>query len=209
MKHSFHLKHLGAVFLGLALPALALAQNAAPAKSTSAKTDAKPAAKTATTTKAAPAPKTAAKKADPASSRTQLKSAAVNVAAGIRAAEAALTPEELAIAERVYTGHMPCELGNSVTVTRDAGRPGYFDVQIRSVKYRMIPVATTTGAIRLEDQAAGAVWLQILNKSMLMNHKQGQRLADECVSAEQRVIAEGLKTNPAPNVLDPLPTASK
>ena len=122
MKHSFHLKHLGAVFLGLALPALALAQNAAPAKSTSAKTDAKPAAKTATTNKAAPAPKTAAKKADPASSRTQLKSAAVNVAAGIRAAEAALTPEELAIAERVYTGHMPCELGNSVSVTRDAGR---------------------------------------------------------------------------------------
>ena len=92
---------------------------------------------------------------------------------------------------------------------RDASRPGYFDVQIRNTKYRMIPVATTTGAIRLEDQAAGAVWLQILNKSMLMNHKQGQRLADECVSAEQRVIAEGLKTNPAPNVLDPLPSASK
>ena len=203
MKHSFHLKHLGAVFLALALPAWVQAQDASPAKKTAAKADAKSAAKPAA------APKKTAKKADPASSRTQLKSAAVNVAAGIRAAEAALTPEELAIAERVYTGHMPCELGNSVSVTRDAGRPGYFDVQIRSVKYRMIPVATTTGAIRLEDQAAGAVWLQILNKSMLMNHKQGQRLADECVSAEQRVIAEGLKTNPAPNVLDPLPTAPK
>ena len=203
MKHSFHLKHLGAVFLALALPAWAQAQDATPAPKTAAKADAKSAAKPAA------APKTTAKKADPASSRTQLKSAAVNVAAGIRAAEAALTPEELAIAERVYTGHMPCELGNSVTVTRDTARPGYFDVQIRSVKYRMIPVATTTGATRLEDQAAGAVWLQILNKSMLMNHKQGQRLADECVSAEQRVIAEGLKTNPAPNVLDPLPTASK
>ena len=203
MKHSFHLKHLGAVFLALALPAWSQAQDATPAKKTAAKADAKSAAKPAA------APKTTAKKADPASSRTQLKSAAVNVAAGIRAAEAALTPEELAIAERVYTGHMPCELGNSVTVTRDTARPGYFDVQIRSVKYRMIPVATTTGAIRLEDQAAGAVWLQILNKSMLMNHKQGQRLADECVSAEQRVIAEGLKTNPAPNVLDPLPTTSK
>ena len=203
MKHSFHLKHLGAVFLALALPAWAQAQDATPAKKTAAKADAKSAAKPAA------APKTTAKKADPASSRTQLKSAAVNVAAGIRAAEAALTPEELAIADRVYTGHMPCELGNSVTVTRDTARPGYFDVQIRSVKYRMIPVATTTGAIRLEDQTAGAVWLQILNKSMLMNHKQGQRLADECVSAEQRVIAEGLKTNPAPNVLDPLPTASK
>ena len=203
MKHFFNPKHIGAAFLGLglSLPALALAQNAAPAKSTSTKT--------ATTSKASPAAKTAAKKVNPPSSRTQLKSAAVNVAAGIRAAEAALTPEELAIAERVYIGQMPCELGNSVSVMRDASRPGYFDVQIRNTKYRMIPVATTTGAIRLEDQAAGAVWLQILNKSMLMNHKQGQRLADECVSAEQRVIAEGLKTNPAPNVLDPLPSASK
>jgi hypothetical protein len=32
-------------------------------------------------------------------------------------------------------------------------------------------VATSTGTVRLEDKQAGAVWLQIANKSMLMNQK--------------------------------------
>ena len=85
-----------------------------------------------------------------------------------------------------------------------------FDVQVRDLKYRMSPVATTTGAIRLEDQKAGAVWLQILNKSMLMNHKLGQRLADECMGVEQQAINETLKKNPARSVLEPaLPTDAK
>jgi hypothetical protein len=66
----------------------------------------------------------------------------------------------------------------------------------------MFPVATTTGAIRLEDQKAGAVWLQLANKSMLMNQKLGIRLADECMSPAQVAMAEVLKRNPPPSVLD-------
>lgn len=194
---------LCAAVLCLAVSTVAQAQTtAAPAKSAKPATS-KPAA-TAAKTKAAP------KKASPTSSRTQLKTAAVNVAAGITAAEAALTPAELAIAERVYVGNLPCELGAFVRVTRDPASPGYFDVQVRDLKYRMSPVATTTGAIRLEDQKAGAVWLQILNKSMLMNHKLGQRLADECMGVEQQAINETLKKNPARSVLEPaLPTDAK
>ena len=194
---------LCAAVLCLAVSTVAQAQStAAPAKSAKPATS-KPAA-TAAKTKAAP------KKASPTSSRTQLKTAAVNAAAGIAAAEAALTPAELAIAERVYVGNLPCELGAFVRVTRDPASPGYFDVQVRDLKYRMSPVATTTGAIRLEDQKAGAVWLQILNKSMLMNHKLGQRLADECMGVEQQAINETLKKNPARSVLEPaLPTDAK
>ena len=189
---------LCAAVLCLAVSTVAQAQStAAPAKSAKPATS-KPAA-TAAKTKAAP------KKASPTSSRTQLKTAAVNVAAGIAAAEAALTPAELAIAERVYVGNLPCELGAFVRVTRDPASPGYFDVQVRDLKYRMSPVATTTGAIRLEDQKAGAVWLQILNKSMLMNHKLGQRLADECMSPEQVIVAEAIKKNPPVSVLEPMP----
>ena len=189
---------LCAAVLCLAVSTVAQAQStAAPAKSAKPATS-KPAA-TAAKTKAAP------KKASPTSSRTQLKTAAVNVAAGIAAAEAALTPAELAIAERVYVGNLPCELGAFVRVTRDPASPGYFDVQVRDLKYRMSPVATTTGAIRLEDQKAGAVWLQILNKSMLMNHKLGQRLADECMGSEQVIVAEAIKKNPPVSVLEPMP----
>jgi hypothetical protein len=160
-------------------------------------------------------PKATAKVAPkPTSSRIQLKSAAKNVAAGIEAAEAALTPAEMAIAERVQVGTVPCELGTSVTLVADAKYPGYFNVQVKNLKYRMFPVETSTGAIRLEDQKAGAVWLQLGNKSMLMNQKLGQRLADDCMSPQQVAVAESLKLNPAQSVLNapaplPAPTASQ
>lgn len=139
-------------------------------------------------------------------SRVEVKTTAVQMASGIMAAEAALTPAELAIAQRVYQGKLPCELGAFVTLTADAKSPGYFDVQIKNQKFRMFPVETSTGAIRLEDHQAGAVWLQLANKSMLMSQKLGQRLADECMSPDQAVVAEMLIKNPAPSLLD-APTA--
>ena len=187
---------LSAVTL-LATTSLAMAQTAP------AKPAAKPAAASATPA-AKPAAKPAVKKQptiNPAN-RTNLKSAAKNVAAGIEAAEAAMSPAELAIAERVHVGNLPCELGASVNLTADTKNPGYFDVQGKTFKYRMFPVATTTGAIRLEDQKAGAVWLQLGNKSMLMNQKLGIRLADECVSPTQQAFAEQMKLNPIASVLD-------
>lgn len=199
--------------LMLLAPALVLAQTPAPKAETkpAAKAAAKPAAKstdkaaTAKTTKTTkPAKKADVAKADATSSRTQLKSATGQVAAGIIAAEAALTPEELAIAERVHVGRIPCELGAFVSVTADAVNPGRFHVEGKGFKYHMAPVATTTNTVRLEDQKGGAVWLQIGNKSMLMNQKIGQRLADECMSPQQLVVAEAIKKNPPVSVLEPL-----
>lgn len=163
----------------------------------------KPAAKA-----AKPAAK-ASKKPAVSASRTNLKTDAKNVAAGIEAAEAAMTPTELAIAERVHVGNLPCELGASVALSQDSKAPGYFDVQGKNFKYRMFPVATTTGAIRLEDQKAGAVWLQLANKSMLMNQKLGIRLADECMSPAQVAVGQAMKLNPPASVLDaPKPAAA-
>ena len=167
----------------LLAPLSAMAQTSAPAD----KSAAKPVAK---------------KKPPVSASRTEIKSTAKNMAAGIEAAEDALTPAELSIAERVYVGKLPCELGSAVTLTPDAKTPGYFDVQGKNFKYRMFPVATTTGAIRLEDRKAGAVWLQLANKSMLMNQKLGTRLADECASPAQVAVAEAIKLNPPVSVLD-------
>ena len=184
--------------LMLLAPAFVLAQTPAPSA-------AKPATKATAKAPAKAAAKTA--KAKPTSSRVQLKSATGQVAAGIMAAEAALSPDELAIAERVHVGHIACELGAHVTLKADPASPGRFDVEGKGFKYRMTPVATSTGAVRLEDQRGGAVWLQIANKSMLMDQKRGQRLADECMSPEQFLVAESLKKNPPPSVLEPLPIA--
>ena len=188
--------------LMLLVPALAVAQT--PAKP-EVKASAKPAAKPAKTAEKAPAAKkSAVAKSEGTSSRTQLKSAANQVATGIIAAEAALSPDELAIAERVHVGRIPCELGAFVTVSPEPASPGHFHIEGKGFKYFMAPVATTTGTVRLEDKKGGAVWLQIANKSMLMNQKLGQRLADECMSPEQTIVAEAIKKNPPVSVLEPL-----
>lgn len=143
-----------------------------------------------------------APKAQRKASRVEIKSQASQMAIGIMAAEAALTLAELVIAERVYVGRLPCELGAFVTLAADPKSPGYFNLQLEKLKYRMVPVATTTGAIRLEDRQAGAVWLQLANKSMLMNHKLGKRLVDACMNPAQVLVADAMEKNPTPSVLD-------
>ncbi len=179
-------------------PALALAQTSAkPAPA--AKPAARPAAK--------PAAKPATRKAAPSPSRTEIKSTANQMATGIMAAEAALGPEEIALGERVHRGRVPCELGAFVNIEADPKMPGYFNVESRGSRYRMFPVLSRTGAIRLEDQRSGAIWLQLANKSMLMDQRAGKRLADECMSPDQAAVAQALKTNPAPSLLDAPPAA--
>ena len=117
-------------------------------------------------------------------------------------AEAPMGQEELSIAQRVHQGHLPCELGAAVRIEPDQIQPGYFNVQGKGFRYRMHPVATSTGAIRLEDKQAGAVWLQLANKSMLMDQKKGQRVADECAHPDQMAYAAQMKNNPPPPLIE-------
>ena len=100
----------------------------------------------------------------------------------------------------VHTGRMVCELGNSVTVSPDPQQPARFIVQMKKNTYLMTPVETSTGAVRLEDAQAGAMWLQLPHKSMLMNSKLGQRMADECQSDHQAIVAQAMKVAPPPSL---------
>jgi hypothetical protein len=115
-----------------------------------------------------------------------------------------LTEADVEIAKRVYVGVIPCELGATVKVT-PMKREGMFMVTTAGYRFRMHPVESRTGAIRLEDPQRGAMWLQLGNKSMLMSQKLGRRLADECQSPQQLTYAETLKNNPLPSILEPLP----
>lgn len=119
-----------------------------------------------------------------------------------------LTPAELEIAKRVQTGEIKCELGAHVKVTA-RHREGYFLVSHGINRFVMHPVESKTGAIRLEDPARGALWLQLGNKSMLMNQKEGKRLADECQSPEQVKFAEEMKKRPPVNLLEPAPAPAQ
>jgi len=118
------------------------------------------------------------------------------------APDAPASSEDLGIAQRVHLGAMPCELGATVHLSSDPAAPGYFHVTGKGFRYRMKPVATTTGAIRLEDPKAGAVWLQLANKSMLMDQKNGRRVADECAHPDQVAFAKDMVNNPPPALID-------
>lgn len=114
----------------------------------------------------------------------------------------ALSPEQMAVAKKVLVGKIPCELSVNVTMTPDARAAGRFLLEMGHDKYVMTPVVTTTGAVRLEDAASGAVWIQVGNKSMLMNQKLGKRLADACTHPEQLLVAQAMERSPVPGLLD-------
>ncbi len=180
------MKVLLATLLIAATPALALAQAPAPAK---------PAGKPA-------AQGTIKKRGGKTVPKTVEEAVAIDDDPAIT-----LTPGDLEVAKKVYVGDIPCELGATVHITPHK-REGFFIVRTGIQRFRMHPVESKTGAIRLEDPVAEAMWLQLGNKSMLMSQKMGRRLADECMSPAQAAVAEALKTNPMPSLLEPLPAAS-
>lgn len=110
-----------------------------------------------------------------------------------------LSETQLAIARTVHAGEIQCELGQKVTI-KPMKREGFFFVSAGIHKYVMHPEESRTGAIRLEDPVRGALWLQLANKSMLMNQKEGKRIADECKSPEQVAFAKNMKPV---NLLEP------
>ena len=113
-----------------------------------------------------------------------------------------LSEADLKVAQNVYTGVIKCELGASVDIKADEKKPGFFTLTHAGKNYRLHPVESRTGAIRLEDPREGVMWLQLGNKSMLMSQKLGQRLADECQAAKQVEVAEDMKKHPPKSLFE-------
>ena len=183
------MKALLASLLIAAAPALVLAQVPAapkPAAQPAAKAPAKPGGKL------APSARKAVEEVTPIDDDPSIK----------------LSDADLEMAKQVFVGSIPCELGAAVSIA-PMRREGFFMITTKGYRFRMHPVESRTGAIRLEDPQRGAMWLQLGNKSMLMSQKLGQRLADECQSPQQLTYAESLKNDPLPSILEPLPTGPK
>jgi hypothetical protein len=186
-------------------PAMVLRAPAASATALGSSGPVSPPVAPAVAQRAAPQPVAVqAAKAKPAASRTV---AAVAKPVPVLSVEPVLplSPDLLAIAEQVERGSVSCEFGAVVTVSEVPDAPGYFTVSGRQFRFRMAPVMSSTGAIRLEDQAAGAVWLQLPEKSMLMSQRQGIRLADACVTPMQAQAAFANSIHPKPGLLDVQP----
>lgn len=120
-----------------------------------------------------------------------------------------LTDADKVLIDKVSLGNVPCELGANVVLTANPTQSGRFVLEHNKRRFHMVVMPTTTGAIRLEDSAQGAVWLQLANKSMLMDQKNGRRLADACMNAAQMQVAEAMERSPAPGLLDPLPAVAQ
>lgn len=114
----------------------------------------------------------------------------------------AQTPAASEIAAQVQVGVISCEFGAIVDLQADPKVDSQFLLKHGKDTFHMRPVATSTGVVRLEDSKTGAVWLQISNKSMLMNQKLGRRLADECMTPAQAAVALALKNGTAPSLID-------
>ena len=182
----------------IALGVLSLSMGMAHAQSSATTTPKKPAA----SAKSAPAAKKVIAKKHVTKKGVPAKTAkAVETETPVQSLSDRLTDDELAIAKTIQTGEIACELGAHVTVTADDKNPGFFRVSSGKQHYYMHPVESRTGAIRLEDNRAGALWLQLGNKSMLMNQRLGQRIADECAAPQQREFAARMKDQPQVDLL--------
>jgi len=117
-------------------------------------------------------------------------------------ADTPLSERERATAALVHVGSKSCAQGRSVRIEADAQEPGFFHLSLDRQTYRLRPVETSTGAIRLEDRAQGVVWLQLANKSILLNQRQGRRLLDDCANAVQQAVAAAMQRNPGPSLFD-------
>lgn len=85
-------------------------------------------------------------------------------------------------ATQLKTGAFSCEMGNKVELRMDGRVTDGVTLVWKGRNYMMNPVSTSTGAVRLENKGEGLVWIQIPSKSMLLNAKIGQQLANDCTT---------------------------
>jgi hypothetical protein len=78
------------------------------------------------------------------------------------------------------SGAYRCELGQRVQVREVSADMQTAVLHWKQRDYRMRAVGARSGALRYEDPSSGLVWLMIPSTSMLLDARQGQRLASDC-----------------------------
>ncbi len=185
------LAHLCALTAAAALLAAATQASAAPTASASAK----PVAKGSKAPVKKPPPKKAPSGVSSGAAAGAVAGTAVMTSSG------GATPVPTSVAPPapgllVEQGSFPCFDNKTVTISQAGSDPNVFTVAGGGKSYTMIATQTSTGTVRLEDKSRGGLWLQLGNKSMLMDTRLGQRVADDCTSARQRAVGEQIQGQP-------------
>ena len=113
-----------------------------------------------------------------------------------------VSQELLSIAAKVHSGALVCEGRQMVMLWPDTALPGRFILKMNKRVYHLTPVPTASGAVRLEDDHTGAIWIQTEEKSMLMDSVRSQRLADECQGPAQKTAAKHIPASARPDLLE-------
>lgn len=104
-------------------------------------------------------------------------------------------------AGEVWAGAYQCDHAEKVSL-----RPGavadQVELQWKAQRWQMRRTDARSGAMRLEDASARMVWIQLPNKSMLLDQRLGRRLLDECQHDVQLETAAQMKANPPPALFD-------
>lgn len=144
-----------------------------------------PAAKKETAKKEAPK-KTLRKKASKKAAAKATAAAAVAAAASSATADG---DDDEDLGEANIDGstvtHYNCELGNKVTTYINDSDDIHMAIRWKEKVHRLRRVGTSTGANRFENRKFGLVWINIPAKSMLLDSKKGQQLANECRNPDQ------------------------
>lgn len=164
--------------------------------------EAKPgAAKPQAAPKPAQAPKTA-NTAKPAAKPAGQQARARNVPPPTTAEQMASLPPadeaQRAASELVHYGKYVCDEKWEVFIERNQIFEHYVDVRYKKDVWVMKPVASSTGAIRLEDIRGRVLLVQIPFKSMLLNTQTGQRIIDACQHDAQREAESQSRTEAQP-----------
>ena len=113
----------------------------------------------------------------------------------------ASSPTPAPAAGEVWAGAYQCEHAEKVSMRPGQG-PDMVELQWKAQRWHMRRVDSRSGAMRLEDAGARMVWIQLPNKSMLLDQRLGRRLLDECQHDEQVQTAAQMKNNPPPALFD-------
>ncbi len=149
----------------------------------------KPGASNTAKAQAATSPKPTGAKPSSAADKARAAARKATTAAGAAAAAAAAAaapPLDLASDEQrhayslAHIGDYQCEFQRMIRVLAHPKHEGYVDLHFDKQVVTARPVLSSTGAVRLEDVKGRYLMVQIAFKSMLMDTKIGQRVADDC-----------------------------
>lgn len=101
----------------------------------------------------------------------------------------------------VWQGAYQCAHAEKVHLRPDA-LADHVELQWKAQRWALHRTDSRSGAMRLEDASGRMVWIQLGNKSMLLDQRLGKRLLDECQHAVQVQTAAQMKNNPPPALFD-------